>query len=194
MLRFILLGIVAFSGFYIWSVFPVNHGPGELSQSKPKLERLTWEKPFQFKDATIVPLRKISGEVRILEKKRYFLDNKREYSPLDVLVGWKALSDERNLDHIHFSLGDRYFEYKFTRPPLPVNEILSQIDLWHLVPSNEEIDTQIKRLRKGNVISIEGYLVDIEPETKYAWRSELVKPKNQNLKNTIVWITDIYVK
>ncbi len=194
MLRFILLGIVAFSGFYIWSVFPINHGPGELSQNKPKLERLTWEKPFQFRDATIVPLRKISGEVRVLEKKRYFFDNKREYSPIDVLIGWKALSDERNLDHIHFSLSDRYFEYEFTRPPLPVNEMLSQIDLWHLVPSNEEIDNQIKRLRKGNVISIEGYLIDIEPDTKYAWRSELVKPKNQNLKNTIVWITDIYVK
>tara|TARA_R110000868_G_scaffold304437_23_gene565437 strand:- start:847 stop:1431 length:585 start_codon:yes stop_codon:yes gene_type:complete len=194
MLRFILLGIIAFSGFYVWTVFPIHHGPGEITPNKPKLERVSWEKPFQFKDAKVIPLRKIIGEVRVIEKKRYFFDNKRHYSPADVLVGWKALSDERNLDHIHFSLDDRYFEYEFIKPPLPVKEILSQIDLWHLVPSNEVVDTQIKKLRKGSVISVEGYIIDLEPETKYAWRSELISPKNQNFKNTIIWITELKVK
>ncbi len=194
MLKFILLGIVAFSGFYIWTVFPIHHGPGEITPNKPKLERLTWEKPFEFKDATILPHRKISGEVRILEKRRYFFDNKREYSPVDVLVGWKSLSDERNLDHIHFSLDNRFFDYEFTRPPLPLNELLSQIDLWHLVPSNEEIDTSTKKLRKGNLIKFEGYVVDIEPKSMYAWRSELTTPKNQNFKNTIIWLTEFSVR
>ncbi|MEQ9310572.1 MAG: hypothetical protein RLN90_14040 [Balneolaceae bacterium] len=194
MLRFILLGIVAFSGFYIWTVFPINHGPGEITPDKPKVERLSWEKPFIFKGATIVPHRKISGEVRVLEKKRYFFDNKRMFSPVDVLIGWKALSDERNLDHIRFSLNDRFFDYEFTRPPLPVNEILSQIDLWHLVPSNEQIDYDIKKLRKGNILIIEGYVIDVEPVSTYAWRSELVNIKNHDFKNTIIWITKLSVK
>lgn len=194
MLRFILLGIVAFSGFYIWTVFPINHGPGEITPNKPKFERLTWEKPFTFKEATIIPHRKITGTVRVLEKKRYFFDNKREYSPIDVLIGWKALSDERNLDHIHFSLDNRFFDYEFTRPPLPLNDILSQIDLWHLVPSTEQIDTDIKKLRKGNIIILEGFVIDIEPLSKYAWRSELVNPKNQDFKNTIIWVTKLSVK
>lgn len=194
MLRFILLGVIAFSGFYIWTIFPINHGPGEVSKDKPKLERLTWEKPFEFKNATIIPLRKISGEVRVLEKKRYFFDSKKEFSPADILIGWKALSDERNLDHIRFSLNKRLFDYEFTKPPLPLNEILSQIDLWHLVPSNEDVDIKIKKLRKGHIIYLEGFVVDIEPQSKYAWRSELVNPKNQNFKNTIVWVNKLSVK
>ncbi|GAB5408930.1 MAG: hypothetical protein BalsKO_12950 [Balneolaceae bacterium] len=194
MLRFILLGIVAFSGFYIWTIFPINHGPGEITPSKPKIERLSWEKPFNFKEATIIPHRRISAEVRVLEKQRYFFDSKREFSPTDVLIGWKALSDERNLDHIRFSLTDRFFDYEFTRPPLPLNEILSQIDLWHLVPSSEQIDSDIKKLRKGNIIAIEGLIIDIEPESSYAWRSELVNPKNQDFKNTIIWVTTLSVK
>lgn len=194
MLRFILLGIVAFSGFYIYTIFPIHHGPGEVTPNRPKIERVTWEKPFSFKNSTVIPLRKISGEVRVLERERYFLDNKVSYSPVDVLVGWKALSDERNLDHIHFSLDNRLFEYEFSKPPLPVNEIISQIDLWHLVPSSESIEVQVKKLRKGNIISFTGFIVDIESETDYGWKSELENPKNQSFKNTIIWITDLQVK
>lgn len=194
MLRFILLGIVAFSGFYLWSVFPVHHGPGEIAPNKPEIERIGWEKPFIFKSANIIPQRKISGEVRVLEKKRYFFDGKAQHSPVDVLVGWKAMSDERNIEHIRFKLEDRYFDLGYSKPPIPLNEVFEQINLWHLMASTEEIDNKIKGLREGNIMQIEGFVVDVEFEDKFPWKSELKKPNNQYLNTTIVWITDLYVR
>ncbi len=194
MLRFILLGIVACSGFYVWSVFPINHGPGQLVDTEPTVERLSWEKPFTFKYATITPLKKISGEVRVLEKRRYYFDSKSKYSPIDALVGWKELSDERNLDYLHFSLGDRYYDLSYSSPPIPLNDVYKQIDLWHLVPSSKEMEKQIKGIRKGSVLSIEGLIVNIEFEDDFPWESELTKSKRAGQLNTnVIWINEISI-
>ena len=193
MLRFILLSIVAFSGFYLWSVFPINHGPGEIAPNKPKIERIGWEKSFYYKSAEIIPKRKISGEVRILERKRYFFDGKSQHSPIDVLVGWNEMSDERNIEHLRFKLEDRYFDLGYSKPPLPLNQIFNQINLWHLIGSTEEIDKKIKGLRKGNIMQIEGFIVDIDFEDNYPWKSELKNRTGEHLNNTIIWITNLYV-
>lgn len=194
MLKIILLCIVMFTGYYAWSIFPIQHGPGVIAPDKPRVSRITLEKPFPFNNSTVVPIRKITAQVRVLEKKRYYFDNKSEYSPVDVLIGWNELSDERNLDYIHFSLDERYFKINYSKPPLPLNDIYSQIQLWHLMPSSEEIDTSIKGIREGNVISIEGFIVDIKSNDSFGWKSELTKPGEAHLKNTILWINSIEVR
>lgn len=194
MLKIILLCVVMFTGYYAWSIFPIQHGPGVIAPNKPRVSKLTFDKPFLFNSSTVVPIRKISGQVRVLEKKRYFFDNRSQYSPIDVLIGWNELSDERNLDFLHFSLHDRYFKMNYSSPPLPINNIYNQIQLWHLMPATEEIDTDIKGIREGNVISIEGFIVNIESKDSFGWKSELSNPGEVHLKNTIVWINKIEVR
>ncbi|RNC85459.1 MAG: hypothetical protein ED557_01415 [Balneola sp.] len=194
MLRFILLGIVACSSFYVWTIFPINHGPGQLVNTPPTIERLSWEKPFSFKYSTVTPLRKISGEVRVLKKRRYYFDSKREYSPVDILVGWKELSDERNLEYLHFSLSDRYYDLNYSSPPLPLNDVYKQIDLWHLVPSSKEIAKQVKSIREGSIVEIEGLIVNMEFEDDFPWESELVNSsRSGQLKTNIIWINKISI-
>ena len=193
MLKYILLCIVAFAGYYAWTIYPIKHGPGELAPKEPRIERVGWEKPFTYKGDTVKPVRRITGEVRVLKNRRYFIDSRSDYSPVDVLVGWKELSDERNLNHLYFSLEHRYFEINYSRPPLPIYEMYSQMALWHLIPSTEEIDAQIKKIRPGNVMEMEGLVVDIDSETGFDWNSELENPGGRS-NNLVIWITQIRVK
>lgn len=194
MLRFILICIVAFAGYYVWAFFPVNHGPGITAPDAPTTSRITWEKPFPFKDYTIVPIKKVEGTVRVLKHKRYFFDSKSDYSPADVLVGWGDLSDERNLDHLHFTANNRVSDIEYSRPPLPINQLYQQTALWHLVPSNQEIEKEIKHMREGNILSIAGFIVNIESEIEFGWRSDTINKGGNQHPNTIVWVTEIKVK
>ena len=194
MLKYILLCIVAFTGYYAWTIYPVKHGPGEIAPKTPEIQRVTWEKPFPFMGNTVKPVRQISGEVRVLKNKRYFIDSRSEVAPIDVLVGWKEMSDERNIDHLHFSLDNRYYEVNYSRPPLPLTEMNSQMALWHLMPSTEEIDQQIKRIRTGNTLKLKGLIVDLDSEQGFDWNSEIIKPVGGKANNLILWVTDIQVK
>lgn len=194
MLRIILFCIVAFAGYYVWAFFPINHGPGITAPNSPTTSRITWEKPFPFKEYNIIPLKKIEGTVRVIKHKRYYFDSKSEYSPVDVLVGWGDLSDERNLDHLHFSVSNRLSDIEFSRPPLPLKQLYQQTALWHLVPSNERIENEIKHMREGNMLMLSGYIVNVESETEFGWRSDTINKGGNEHPNIIIWVTEIRVK
>lgn len=191
MLKFILLVIITFLGYYFWSTYPISHGPGEMAPEKPIITRINWEKSVLYKEVEIIPIRKISAQVRIIKKEAYYFDSRSKLSPLDLLIGWGELSDERNLDNIRFHLSKRYFNYTTIKPTIQLDKILEQISLWHIVPSSELVEEEIKKLREGNIVQLEGYIVDIESKVGIEWKSEIKKLNNSQLPNTIVFVTKI---
>jgi hypothetical protein len=191
MLKFILLCIVAISGYYAWSVFPIKHGPGVTAPNKPNYKYVAWNTPFNFKGNTLEPVRNISGQVRVLAKKQYFFDERKELSPIDILVGWDEMSDERNVEFIQFSLNNRYFDMEYTRPPIPEKKMYQQMELLHLIPSTPEIEKQVKRLRSGSIISIEGVIVNVESNENFNWTSDITSRNEKELRNLILWLTKL---
>ncbi|HCD53022.1 MAG TPA: hypothetical protein DEQ34_11275 [Balneolaceae bacterium] len=193
MLKYILVCIVAFAGFRFWYDYPIHRAPGEVVDGIPQIHR-TNQPPFDFEKYTITPLRSIEAEARIIKRRRYFFDAKSDLSPIDVLVGWNEMSDERNLNEIHFSLKDRYYDLDLTKAPFPLHEIKAQIGLWHLIPANKNISDKLKKLRSGHILTIEGYIVNVESLDEVGWKSELEAPRNGHLKNSIIWVEHIQLK
>ena len=122
MIKHVVVGVLIAIGYFFWTGREVTHGPGEIAPDPPKVNRLTWEKPFSHKSYKIIPKRTIQGEVRILEKKRYFFDDKNDLVPFDIFIGWSKLSDERNLTGMNITISDRDASIAFSVPPLPVND------------------------------------------------------------------------
>lgn len=193
MLKFILICIVAYSGYHVWSNYPIKHGPGVIAQNPPKINNTVFKDDFSFKKARLFPLKEISGEVRILENKKYYFDSNSEISPLDVLVGWSEMSDEKNIDHVNASLDDRYLKLKYSRPPLPLKTIMDQIALWHLVPSTKEMEKKLKNVRRGSVIRLEGQIVNINKPNGHRWVSLIKKNDSEDLDRKIIWITSLNI-
>ncbi|MEX0720883.1 MAG: hypothetical protein WD059_09460 [Balneolaceae bacterium] len=194
MIKYLAVFILLASGYLIYTNFPESHGPGITAKEQPKLNRLTWQKPFTFKGATLTPTKLINAEVRIIKRKRYYFDDFSKYSPVDALIGWNELSDERNLDHIYFSLGNRKFELDLTRPPLEVPKIYAESDLWHLIPSTSDIDEKVKTLRNGNIIHLKGMIVNLSNETNFDFISASeINQKNRNASFS-VWIEDFQIR
>lgn len=194
MVKYLVFCVFVAAGYIIYTTFPVNHGPGITAKEKPKIERLKWQEPFTFKGATFTPKKIIDAEVRIVKRKRYFFDSFSKYSPIDAIVGWDALSDERNLDFIFFSLDDRKYELNPSQPPVEINEIYSKTDLWHLIPSSESIAKKLKTLRDGHIIKLKGLLVDISTENTFNFQTDVELSARSNTAGFAFWVEDLQIR
>ncbi|MEX0608231.1 MAG: hypothetical protein WD016_06085 [Balneolaceae bacterium] len=194
MIKYLAVFILLASGYLIYTQFPESHGPGITAKEQPKLSRLAWQKPFTFKGATLSPTKLINAEVRIIKKKRYFFDDFSKYSPVDALIGWNELSDERNLDHIYFKLSGRKFELDLTRPPLEVPKIYAESDLWHLIPATSDIDEKLKSLRNGNIIHLKGIVVNVSNETSFDFISASDLNQNNRDASFSIWIEELHIR
>lgn len=194
MVKYIALFIMFAAGYLLYYNYPQTHGPGITAKEAPKIERVAWTESISFKGASLAPVKKIRGEVRVIKKKHYYFDELSRYSPLDALVGWKELSDERNLDYLYFTLNNRDYQLDYTKPPVNLSLIAEQTDLWHLIPSNSEVEEQIDKLRNGNIIYLEGILVNISDATNYQFVSA-TELSNKNRKIGFnIWVEKIHIR
>lgn len=193
MVKYLLLCVMIGLGVMAWSSIPVDRGPGITAEKKPVVNELKEAEPFEFKKATLTPSHEISATVRVIKKKRYFLDKMVSFSPYDVLVGWNELSDQRNLDYLHFSLDDRDYSHQPGRLPLEEVTILDQTALWHLIYSSNEVKDAISSLRSGHIITLSGWIVDVNDEEGFSWNSSKIIGFDQKDKprHEIIWVTSV---
>ena len=191
MFKYILLCLIAFSGYYAWTIYPISHGPGELAPDKPKFEYLRDTPVIEYQSYSLQPKMKFSGQVRVLSKKRYFLDEFKSISPYDIVIGWGEMSDERNIEFIKFRLDSREANLDYIRPPLPEKSIYEQAELIHIIPSSEEISTTISQLKQGSIIKIEGLYVDAESENSLNWSTYVSHTVPTRFENIVFWVTKI---
>ncbi|MEX0844572.1 MAG: hypothetical protein WD022_04795 [Balneolaceae bacterium] len=194
MVKYLIFCVFVAAGYIVYTTFPVNHGPGITAKEEPSIKRLTWQEPFSFKGATLTPKKLIEGEVRIIKRKRYFFDRFSKYSPVDAVVGWNQLSDQRNLDYIYFTLSNRGFELDLTRPPLELSTIYGESDFWHLIPSTSSIDEKLKMLRNGHIIKIEGILVDLKDDISFEYKTSTTMSKSENTNGFAIWVEELYIQ
>lgn len=194
MVKYLVFCVFVAASYIVYSTFPVDRGPGVMVKNAPEIERLTWQEPFTYKGATITPKKVIEGEVLVIKRKRYFFDNITKFAPTDAMVGWNQLSDERNLDYIFYSLKDRSFKLDLTRPPLPLNTIYGESDLWHLMPSTTDINEKLKTLREGHIIHVKGLIVEVESEGDKLLTSETELTSTKNSDGMAIWIEELRIR
>ncbi|MEQ8525439.1 hypothetical protein [Gracilimonas sp.] len=194
MVKYLVFCVFVAAGYIVYTNFPVNHGPGITANNEPEIKRLTWQEPFSFKGATLVPKKVIEAEVRVIKRKRYFFDSFSRYSPVDAVVGWNQLSDERNLDYIFFTLDDRNYDVDLTRPPLELSTIYRESDLWHYIPSTASIEEQLKQLRDGHIIKLKGLLVDIEHDEGFNYQTSTATSERYNDTGFAIWVEEFHIR
>ncbi|MDZ7806789.1 MAG: hypothetical protein U5K71_06705 [Gracilimonas sp.] len=194
MVKYLVFCVFVAASYIVYSTFPVDRGPGIMVKNAPDIERLTWQEPFTFKGATVTPKKVIEGEVLIIKRKRYFFDRVKKYAPADAMVGWNQLSDERNLDYIFYSLKNRSYKLDLTRPPLSLNIIYGESDLWHLLPSTSSIDEKLKTLRDGHIIYVKGLIVDVETEGEVVLTSKTELTSTKNSDGMAIWIEELRIR
>lgn len=92
-------------------------------------------------------------------------DDLGDVMTLDAALGWGGMSDQQVLDGLYIHQGDRWYVYEWDGPPpFPVGDMAKSSANVHLVPESPHVADQIHRLRLGDRVHLDGWLVNLEGE------------------------------
>lgn len=142
---------------------PVHRDPGEVAAVDPLQSQLETPQALTRGDFHVIPQAKFSAEVRVLSRERYRMGPLADVSPLDIAVGWGPMSDSSVLANLDvWQSGRFYFWHYDDEPPVPPPVIVSHSANWHLVPANDVVWRKLRGLRVGDVVQLDGMLVNLE--------------------------------
>lgn len=179
-----LCAIVALA--LLWFVYrhfngPIVYPPGVLIASDPEQISLPNESWMQHGDFQLKSLAHFSGDARLLHAKRYRWDHQSALVPMDLAVGWGRMSDQSVLDQLKISQSMRFYWYEYRLPPpIPQDEIVRHSTNIHIIPANDSIASACESLRAGELIHLEGELVEATGPGIGTWRSSLRRDDTGN--------------
>ncbi len=191
--RIFVGALVAFVLFFWWTHRPVTHGPGAVAPHPPRQAQIQDVQGFSHKEYRITPLAQFEGEARVLGRKRYRSGRETELSPVDFALGWGAMSDERVLEELSISQSGRFYFWWGRELPIPEETIVKSSANMHIIPATDDIAKRLKKVRKGHVLSLKGYLVKAEASDGWRWISSLTRTDSGAGACEVVWLEDFSI-
>lgn len=158
---------------------PIHQANGVLVQGDPVQSRLDRDEVWQKDNYTIKALADFDIEARVLAKEMYSSGREAELSPIDLALGWGAMSDSEVLSALSISQSNRFYFYRWeNQPPRPPEEIASHSANMHMIAANAQIETTLKAVRPGQIIRLRGKLVEVSAPDGWRWQSSLTRDDN----------------
>jgi hypothetical protein len=136
-----------------------------------------------------------SMQARVLSTERYWFDGPSAVSPVDFAVGWGRVSDQAVVDQIGCGQSGRWYRYwpKGREFPIPAGEIASHSANMHMIPADEAVLKSLRDVRRGDLISLDGYLVSVEGPGGWRWDTSLSRTDTGNGACEIVWVKRLQI-
>lgn len=177
--RWLLIAVIAVGGWYQYqqrTQKPILHTNGVLVQRDPVQTMLDRGESWQKGDYTIKALADFDIEARVLSKELYSSGREADLSPVDLALGWGAMSDSEVLSSLTISQRNRFYYYRWeNQPPRPPAEIASHSANMHMIPANAQIEKILKDVRSGQVVKLRGKLVAVSAPDGWRWQSSLTR-------------------
>lgn len=177
-------------------------GSGKLAPTgpfpAPEQTELSYFKPLGvFGDYDIWAMDEFEIEGMILSRKRYRFDKESKLSPVDFLIAWGPLTQEPAVSQIEWSQSGRWGFFRYPAGlGLSPQTITRNHSNMHVVPdpSDRYIRRQVLRVRRGDVVRMRGYLVQIDGPDGWRWRSSRSRTDTGARACEIMFVTDIEVR
>lgn len=191
MLKHIFLIIILIFSYLLWEQRPVRYGPGVTADSMPNIEKIAFPNSIETDNYIITPRFEISGKVRVIAKNRYWFESMRHISPMDLLLSWDRMSDEDLLGRMLVKIDDRSYHVQMTKPPYQRGNIHEHLIMAHAIPATDAIVEKLNQIRRGQLISFSGYIVDIENRLGTEWLSPVRDKLPAQKSSQWIWIEDL---
>jgi hypothetical protein len=148
--------------YYWWADRSIHYEPGILVDDVPLQRTLKDQDSFLLGEYVVTPLATFSMDARVLSKNWYRFDDESDIVPVDLALGWGPMSDEKVLEKIDISQSDRKYFWSSKDLPLTRKQVIFYSANMHIIPADEEVLNVLKEIREGHIISLSGYLVQIQ--------------------------------
>ena len=177
-----------------WEQRPLVYPPGVLVPQIPVQLDLepSW---FDMEDYLVTRRAKFKIRARVLSTEKYYLHRESDLSPIDLALGWGPMSDEAVLDRLKISQSARWYRTYYEYPaPLGDEQIIQNSSNMHMIPAAKRISKKLKRLRKGDLVTIRGLLVDVDHQSGWHWRTSMSREDTGSGACEIVYVESIVVE
>jgi hypothetical protein len=173
---------------------PIEYSPGVLVKAQPR--QLT-QKPsdFMFDDYRVTRKARFEIRARVLSTEPYYTGRNADLSPIDLALGWGVMSDQAVIDRLNISQSGRWYRWRYENsPPVLEQQIISNSSNMHMIPANKDVERTLKNLRKGDIISLDGYLVDVDHPSGWYWRTSMSRTDTGDGACEIVYVESLQVE
>jgi hypothetical protein len=171
---YVILAIAAIVAWRDWNRRAIDHPPGVLVPEYPRQEAAAPGATIELNGFRLTPRAAFSIRARVLSRENYYLGTEADLAPMDLALGWGAMSDQAILDRIDITQGSRWYFTRYELPaPLADRDIIRHSGNMHMVPANPQILRQLKQVRRGDIVQVQGYLVDVDHPSGFRWRTSL---------------------
>lgn len=130
--------------------------------------------PFRLAVAQLQPLAGFSIQARVLSRRDYSIGRESSLSPTDLALGWGAMAAPGMAEQLSVEQSARWYSYRWSgTPPLPPVEIAHSSANMHLIPADITAAAALRRVRAGDEVRIDGWLVEADATDGWHWRSSL---------------------
>ncbi len=144
---------------------------------------------------TIEPLASYEVRGRVLSIERYRMGREADLSPLDFALGWGPMSDAAVIDRLSISQSGRWYHYRWEgSPPIEPSVMAKSSANTHLVPADDLVKRRLLDVRKGAVVKLSGYLINVRHNDGWTWRSSLSRDDTGGGSCELMWVTDVQVE
>ena len=148
--------------------------------------------PFRLAAAELSPLAGISVDARVLSREDYALGREADLSPTDLALGWGRMREDAVLSRLDISQSSRWYRYRWQGdPPLPPMEIARSSANMHMIPADAAAAAALSRVREGDRVRIEGWLVEAKAADGWHWRSSLSREDSGSGACEVVYVCSL---
>jgi hypothetical protein len=175
-LKLLIAAYVAWGGWNWFIDRPAHPPAGILAPDEPQQGDLPPPETYHMGRWTLTPRATYQVTARILHVERYRFDFLAALIPEDLALGWGPMSDGNILDSLEITQSNRFYFWRFpTNLPVSREAIISHSANTHVIPENPMIAGQLSRLRRGQVVSLSGLLVDGKRDDGASIKTSLVR-------------------
>jgi len=170
--RTLLLLLLTLAVWWWWSNRPIRYAPGVLVPTVPLQEDVPERALGEVNGFQLTAFARYTLRGRVLGTKRYRSGPGADLVPIDVAVAWGRMSDQAVLDQLGVSMSNRFFFYEWRgAPPLPQGELQCSGANNHVIAANDAVSHAVSHLRTGELIEMQGWLVNATGPDQFRWRS-----------------------
>ncbi|MDE1894174.1 MAG: hypothetical protein KGJ96_01095 [Xanthomonadaceae bacterium] len=154
---------------------PLHPGPGVLAAAAPIQVDIEHGAQLQRGNVTLTTRARFDITARVLSREDYRWGDDARLVPEDLALGWGRMSDSSVLAHIDISQSGRFYYWHTRKYPIPRREIETSSANMHMIPADAGVSHQLEQVRVGQLIHIEGFLVDASRPGGWHWNTSMTR-------------------
>jgi hypothetical protein len=145
----------------------------------------------------ITPMANYSVSAKVMSATNYNSDWQAEFEPTDLALAWGDLATPEFKEGITYTQSDRWYYYNYEADfKADSTYIIEHSSNHHIIPANDTIKNAVRRVKEGQKVKIDGYLVNVKyvmSKGEYTQNSSLSRADTGDGACEIIYVNKIQI-